>query len=87
MGETQSLPLNKENTLGYHITHVQPYSLAHELQIQPYFDFLLAINSTRLDTNLTLSELFQELQPPYLLTLYNARDQDIRSMYSLVISY
>ncbi|KAL0272334.1 UNVERIFIED_CONTAM: hypothetical protein PYX00_005349 [Menopon gallinae] len=82
MGGSQSTEIPGGGTEGYHVLRVQEDSPGHKAGLEAFFDFIVAIGSTRLDQdNDTLKELLkagidQELQ----MTVYSSKTQSVRKV-------
>ncbi|XP_023014087.1 Golgi reassembly-stacking protein 2 [Leptinotarsa decemlineata] len=82
MGNSESVDIPGGGTDGYHILRVQENSPGSRAGLQPFFDFIVAINGTRLDKdNDTLKQILKNGVGKQLpLTVYSCKTQSIRSI-------
>ncbi|TPX35871.1 hypothetical protein SmJEL517_g01690 [Synchytrium microbalum] len=80
MGSTQSSPTG--STRGYHVLKVVPGSPGDVAGLEPYFDYLVAINGELLDeeSSLLITVLTQNLESQVLLHVFSAKYQDLREV-------
>ncbi|KAI6178480.1 GRASP55 65 domain containing protein [Aphelenchoides besseyi] len=78
MGNSESVPI--EGSSGFHVLRVQENSPGHLAGLEAYFDFLVAVNSKRLDQDdETFKEILkQNIDRPLELTVYNSKTQTVR---------
>ncbi|KAG5882035.1 hypothetical protein JTB14_003433 [Gonioctena quinquepunctata] len=82
MGNSESVDIPGGGTEGYHILRVQENSPGSKAGLQPFFDFIVAINGTRLDReDGTLKQILKNGVGKQLpLTVYSCKTQSIRSI-------
>lgn len=82
MGNSESIDIPGGGTDGYHILRVQENSPGSKVGLQPFFDFIVAINGTRLDRdNDTLKQILKNgLGKQLPLTVYSCKTQSVRSV-------
>ncbi|KAF5300764.1 hypothetical protein FQA39_LY11009 [Lamprigera yunnana] len=82
MGNVSSVDIPGGGTEGYHVLRVQENSPGSRAGLQAFFDFIIAINGTRLDQdNETLKQVLKNAvgkQVP--MTVYSSKTQAIRSI-------
>ncbi|KAF9939548.1 hypothetical protein BGZ67_009314 [Mortierella alpina] len=66
--------------LGYHVLRVKTGSPAHQAGLRPYFDYIMAVNDTRLNTESTLlrDQMETSVDKPMVLDVYSTREQALR---------
>ena len=80
MGQEQST-LNEPSLGGYHVIQVKSNSIAYNLKIEPYFDFLIGINDFPTTSNLDLNDLLTPFKNSEIMLVFrNIRDMDIRKI-------
>jgi len=82
MGGTASLPIPGGGTEGYHVLRVQDGSPGAKAGLEPFFDFIVAIGNTRLDTdNDTFRDLLKaNIDKPVRMTIYSSKNQNVREI-------
>ncbi|KAJ8974492.1 hypothetical protein NQ317_006540 [Molorchus minor] len=82
MGNSESVDIPGGGTDGYHVLRVQENSPGANAGLQPFFDFIVAINGTRLDReNETLKQILNNgIGKQLALTIYSCKTQSIRSV-------
>uniref|UniRef100_V5GK36 Golgi reassembly-stacking protein 2 n=1 Tax=Anoplophora glabripennis TaxID=217634 RepID=V5GK36_ANOGL len=82
MGNSESIDIPGGGTDGYHILRVQENSPGSKVGLQPFFDFIVAINGTRLDRdNDTLKQILKNgIGKQLPLTIYSCKTQSVRSV-------
>ncbi|MFH4980532.1 hypothetical protein AB6A40_007241 [Gnathostoma spinigerum] len=80
MGNSESANIPGGGTEGYHVLRVQENSPGQAAGLEPFFDFIVCIGNTRLDTdNDTMKEILkQHVERPIELTIYNSKTQTTR---------
>ncbi|CAO3570894.1 unnamed protein product [Mortierella alpina] len=66
--------------LGYHVLWVKEGSPAHQAGLRPYFDYIMAVNDTQLNTESTMMRDLMEasVDKPMVLDVYSTREQALR---------
>jgi len=82
MGLGQSVPIPGGGSEGYHILRVQENSPGQVAGLEPFFDFIVAIENTRLDQdNDTLKELLKAgVGKELKLIVYSSKTQTVRTV-------
>lgn len=82
MGNSESVDVPGGGTEGYHILRVQENSPGAKAGLQPFFDFIVAINGTRLDKeDDTLKRILKAgIGKQLPLTIYSCKTQSVRSV-------
>ncbi|KAJ8955531.1 hypothetical protein NQ318_001361 [Aromia moschata] len=82
MGNSESVDVPGGGTDGYHVLRVQENSPGSKAGLQPFFDFIVSINGTRLDRdNDTLKQILKNGVGKQLpLTIYSCKTQSVRSV-------
>jgi len=82
MGGSQSLQIPGGGTEGYHVLRVQDGSPGQRAGLESFFDFIVAIGSTRLDQdNETLKDMLKlNVEREIKLTVYSSKTQTIRQL-------
>lgn len=82
MGGSQSVQIPGGGTEGYHVLRVQDGSPGQRAGLESFFDFIVAIGSTRLDQdNETLKEMLKlNVEREVKLTVYSSKTQTIRQV-------
>jgi len=82
MGGNASLPIPGGGTEGYHVLRVQDGSPGSRAGLEPFFDFIVAIGNTRLDTdNDTFRDLLKaNIDKPVRMTIYSSKNQNVREI-------
>lgn len=82
MGGSHSTEIPGGGTEGYHVLRVQDNSPGHAAGLEAFFDFIVAIGSTRLNQdNDTLKELLKSnLEKPVQMTVYSSKTQSVREV-------
>ncbi|XP_046632864.1 Golgi reassembly-stacking protein 2-like [Daphnia pulicaria] len=82
MGGSQSLQIPGGGTEGYHVLRVQDGSPGQRAGLESFFDFIVAIGSTRLDQdNETLKDLLKlNVEREVKLTVYSSKTQTVRQL-------
>ncbi|CAB3405865.1 unnamed protein product [Caenorhabditis bovis] len=80
MGSSESVPIPGGGTEGYHVLRVQENSPGAQAGLEPFFDFIVCIGNTRLDTdNETMKDILkQHIDKPLEITVYNSKTQSVR---------
>ncbi|VDK78985.1 unnamed protein product [Litomosoides sigmodontis] len=80
MGNSGSANIPGGGTDGYHVLRVQDNSPGQAAGLEPFFDFIVCIGNTRLDSdNDTLKDILkQHVERPLELTVYNSKTQTVR---------
>lgn len=80
MGSSQSIEIPGGGTEGYHVLRVQEGSPGQKAGLEAFFDFIVAIGSTRLDQdNDTLKELLKSNKEKEIkMTVYSSKTQNVR---------
>ncbi|KAF9205056.1 Golgi reassembly-stacking protein 2 [Haplosporangium sp. Z 27] len=67
---------------GYHVLWVKDQSPASQAGLQPFFDYIMAVNGIRLNTeSTTLREQMEASQDkPIILDVYSTREQELRKV-------
>ncbi|KAF9944806.1 Golgi reassembly-stacking protein 2 [Modicella reniformis] len=81
MGNTTSGEEGRHR-LGYHVLRVKDDSPAHKAGIRPFFDYIVAINGVRLNTesNYLQEQMMANEDKPVILDIYSTREQAGRRM-------
>lgn len=82
MGNANSVDIPGGGTEGYHVLRVQENSPGSKAGLQAFFDFIVAINGTRLDQdNDTLKQVLKNgIGKQLPMTVYSSKTQNIRSV-------
>ncbi|CAB0002044.1 unnamed protein product [Nesidiocoris tenuis] len=82
MGGSQSVQIPGGGTEGYHVLKVQDASPGQAAGLEAFFDFIVAINDTRLDQdNDTLKNLLSNgLNKELKMTVYSSKTQSVRTV-------
>lgn len=82
MGGSASTPIPGGGTEGYHVLRVQDGSPGSRAGLEPFFDFIVAIGNTRLDTdNDTFRDLLKaNIDKPVRMTIYSSKNQNVREI-------
>jgi len=82
MGGTSSIPIPGGGTEGYHVLKVQEGAPGYQAGLEPFFDFIVAIGNTRLDTdNDTFRDLLKaNVDKPVSMTIYSSKNQNVREI-------
>ncbi|XP_044743084.1 Golgi reassembly-stacking protein 2 [Chrysoperla carnea] len=82
MGGSNSVPVPGGGTEAYHVLRVQNNSPGHHAGLEAFFDFIVAIGTTRLDQdNETLKELLRaNIDKEIKMTVYSSKTQQIREV-------
>jgi hypothetical protein len=69
-------------TEGFHVLKVWPNSPGHKAGLEPFFDFIIGVNTLRLDINGDhLKKACEEnADKEVKLTVYNSKNQDVREL-------
>ena len=80
--------MGNDVTYGFRVLHVQPHSPAAEAGVQPYTDFILEVNGTKvLESSMSLLDMLQRnLDCPITLTLWSLITQSTRDVKVLLTS-
>ncbi|KAL3997247.1 GRASP55/65 PDZ-like domain family protein [Acanthocheilonema viteae] len=80
MGNSGSTNIPGGGTDGYHVLRVQDNSPGQAAGLEPFFDFIICIGNTRLDSdNDTLKDILkQHVERSLELTVYNSKTQTVR---------
>ncbi|CAH4032044.1 Golgi reassembly-stacking protein 2 [Pieris brassicae] len=82
MGSSQSLEVPGGGSEGYHVLRVQDGSPGQKARLEPFFDFIVSIENTRLDQdNETLKELLkQNVDKNIKMHVYSSKTQSVREV-------
>ncbi|RZC31949.1 GRASP55 65, PDZ 2, and/or DUF605 domain containing protein [Asbolus verrucosus] len=82
MGNSGSVDIPGGGTEGYHVLRVQENSPGSKAGLQAFFDFIVAINGTRLDQdNDTLKQILKNgIGKQLPMTIYSSKTQSVRSV-------
>ncbi|CAH1789153.1 unnamed protein product [Owenia fusiformis] len=82
MGGSASSPVPGGGTEGYHVLRVQENSPGHKAGLEAFFDFIVAIGTTRLNQdNENLKELLKtNIEKPVQMTVYSSKTQSVRDV-------
>lgn len=82
MGGSYSTEVPGGGTEGYHVLRVQDGSPGFQAGLEAFFDFIVAIDNTRLNQdNDTLKELLKSnVEKPVKMTVYSSKSQDVREV-------
>lgn len=82
MGGGQSIPIPGGGTEGYHVLKVQDNSPGEHAGLEAFFDFIVAIDNTRLDQdNDTLKDLLKAgIDKELTMTVYSSKMQSVRNV-------
>ncbi|CAL1580053.1 unnamed protein product [Knipowitschia caucasica] len=80
MGGAQSVEIPGGGSEGYHVLRVQENSPGHRAGLEPFFDFIVSINDTRLNKdNDTLKELLKSsVEKPVKMLVYSSKTLELR---------
>ncbi|XP_043931453.1 Golgi reassembly-stacking protein 2 isoform X2 [Protopterus annectens] len=80
MGGSQSVEIPGGGTEGYHVLRVQENSPGHRAGLEPFFDFVVSINDTRLNRdNDTLKDLLKvNVEKPVKMQVYSSKTLELR---------
>ncbi|XP_063789562.1 Golgi reassembly-stacking protein 2 isoform X2 [Pseudophryne corroboree] len=80
MGGSQSVEIPGGGTEGYHVLRVQENSPGHRAGLEPFFDFIVSINSLRLNKdNDTLKDLLKaSVEKPVKMVVYSSKTLELR---------
>uniref|UniRef100_A0A8D2Q8V1 Golgi reassembly stacking protein 2 n=1 Tax=Varanus komodoensis TaxID=61221 RepID=A0A8D2Q8V1_VARKO len=80
MGSSQSVEIPGGGTEGYHVLRVQDNSPGHRAGLEPFFDFIVSINSSRLNKdNDTLKDLLKaNVEKPVKMLVYSSKTLELR---------
>ncbi|KAM8838300.1 Golgi reassembly-stacking protein 2-like [Synchiropus picturatus] len=80
MGGTQSMEIPGGGSEGYHVLRVQENSPGHRAGLEPFFDFIVSINNTRLNKdNDTLKDLLKaSVEKPVKMLVYSSKTLELR---------
>uniref|UniRef100_A0A1A7Z1W8 Golgi reassembly stacking protein 2 n=1 Tax=Iconisemion striatum TaxID=60296 RepID=A0A1A7Z1W8_9TELE len=80
MGGAQSLEIPGGGSEGYHVLRVQENSPGHRAGLEPFFDFIVSINNTRLNKdNDTLKDLLKaSVEKPVKMLVYSSKTLELR---------
>ncbi|XP_029971818.1 Golgi reassembly-stacking protein 1-like [Salarias fasciatus] len=82
MGLSQSSEVSEGGTYGYHVHVVQPNSPAEKAGLQPFFDFILSLDSKRLnEENHMLKELLKvNVEKSVKMEVYSIKTTSVREL-------
>lgn len=82
MGGGQSIPVPGGGSEGYHVLKVQENSPGQHAGLEAFFDFIVAIDNTRLDQdNDTLKDLLKAgIDKELTMTVYSSKTQSVRNV-------
>uniref|UniRef100_G1NWZ2 Golgi reassembly stacking protein 2 n=1 Tax=Myotis lucifugus TaxID=59463 RepID=G1NWZ2_MYOLU len=80
MGASQSVEIPGGGTEGYHVLRVQENSPGHRAGLEPFFDFIVSINGSRLNKdNDTLKDLLKaNVEKPVKMLIYSSKTLELR---------
>ncbi|XP_070701003.1 Golgi reassembly-stacking protein 2-like [Pempheris klunzingeri] len=80
MGGSQSVEIPGGGSEGYHVLRVQENSPGHRAGLEPFFDFIVSINNTRLNKdNDTLKDLLKaSVEKPVKMMVYSSKTLELR---------
>ncbi|XP_036110577.1 Golgi reassembly-stacking protein 2 isoform X2 [Molossus molossus] len=80
MGSSQSVDIPGGGTEGYHVLRVQENSPGHRAGLEPFFDFIVSINDSRLNKdNDTLKDLLKaNVEKPVKMLIYSSKTLELR---------
>ncbi|XP_049453270.1 Golgi reassembly-stacking protein 2 [Epinephelus fuscoguttatus] len=80
MGGAQSVEIPGGGSEGYHVLRVQENSPGHRAGLEPFFDFIVSINNTRLNKdNDTLKDLLKaSVEKPVKMLVYSSKTLELR---------
>ncbi|XP_053353896.1 Golgi reassembly-stacking protein 2 [Clarias gariepinus] len=80
MGGAQSVEIPGGGSEGYHVLRVQENSPGHRAGLEPFFDFIVSINNTRLNKdNDTLKDLLKaNVEKPVKMLVYSSKTLELR---------
>ncbi|XP_072468395.1 Golgi reassembly-stacking protein 2 [Notamacropus eugenii] len=80
MGSSQSVEIPGGGTEGYHVLRVQENSPGHRAGLEPFFDFIVSINGSRLNKdNDTLKDLLKaNVEKPVKMLVYSSKTLELR---------
>nr|XP_048725325.1 Golgi reassembly-stacking protein 2 isoform X2 [Caretta caretta] len=80
MGASQSVEIPGGGTEGYHVLRVQENSPGHRAGLEPFFDFIVSINDSRLNKdNDTLKDLLKaNVEKPVKMQVYSSKTLELR---------
>ncbi|XP_017275846.1 Golgi reassembly-stacking protein 2-like isoform X2 [Kryptolebias marmoratus] len=80
MGGAQSVEIPGGGSEGYHVLRVQENSPGHRAGLEPFFDFIVSINHTRLNKdNDTLKDLLKaSVEKPVKMLVYSSKTLELR---------
>lgn len=80
MGGSQSVEIPGGGSEGYHVLRVQENSPGHRAGLEPFFDFIVSINNTRLNKdNDTLKDLLKaSVEKPVKVLVYSSKTLELR---------
>ncbi|KAL2087498.1 hypothetical protein ACEWY4_016326 [Coilia grayii] len=80
MGGSQSVEIPGGGSEGYHVLRVQENSPGHRAGLEPFFDFIVSINNTRLNKdNDTLKDLLKaNVEKPVKMLVYSSKTLELR---------
>ncbi|XP_060516775.1 Golgi reassembly-stacking protein 2 [Cylas formicarius] len=82
MGNAESVEIPGGGSDGYHVLRVQENSPGEKAGLQPFFDFIISINGTRLDKDDdTLKQILKSgIGKQLPVTVYSCKTQSVRSV-------
>ncbi|KAM6129623.1 LOW QUALITY PROTEIN: Golgi reassembly-stacking protein 2 [Pterocles gutturalis] len=80
MGASQSVEIPGGGTEGYHVLRVQEKLTGHRAGLEPFFDFIVSINGSRLNKdNDTLKDLLKaNVEKPVKMLVYSSKTLELR---------
>ncbi|EDO49425.1 predicted protein, partial [Nematostella vectensis] len=80
MGASESTEVPGGGSEGYHVLRVQENSPGYKAGLEPFFDFIISIENTRLDQdNETLKEILKaNAEKPVKMLVYSSKTQKVR---------
>ncbi|XP_032807128.1 Golgi reassembly-stacking protein 2-like isoform X3 [Petromyzon marinus] len=82
MGGAQSVDIPGGGSEGYHVLRVQEGSPGHQAGLEPFFDFIVAIENTRLDkdNDMLRQQLKENVEKPVLMQVYSSKNLKVREV-------
>uniref|UniRef100_A0A672PMN8 Golgi reassembly-stacking protein 2-like n=1 Tax=Sinocyclocheilus grahami TaxID=75366 RepID=A0A672PMN8_SINGR len=80
MGGSQSVEIPGGGSEGYHVLRVQENSPGHRAGLEPFFDFIVSINNTRLnkDNDMLKDILKASVEKPVKMLVYSSKTLELR---------
>ncbi|XP_044751860.1 Golgi reassembly-stacking protein 2 isoform X2 [Coccinella septempunctata] len=80
MGNSESVDIPGGGSEGYHVLRVQENSPGSRAGLQPFFDFIVAVNGVRLDKDNDALKQILKNGKRLPLTIYSSKTQSVRSV-------